>query len=173
MSVFVAEWFLYGFLGFLLEVLYARVLGRGDQGRKCLLFFPLCPVYGLGAAVILQLPGLVLAHPVAVFVAGGFVATAVEGAVGLFYWAVAGVRFWDYSQLPGNVFGLICPLYTVFWGLLALGLVYGLHPLLSPLLMRLSPALLLGLFWAFALDALASLWVLHRAGSKEALRWYR
>ena len=42
----------YSFLGFLLEVGYARWTG-GRRDRKCLLLLPLCPVYGLGACAVL------------------------------------------------------------------------------------------------------------------------
>ena len=44
---------IYSFLGFLLEVSYARITG-GYPERKCLLVLPLCPVYGLGACDWLQ-----------------------------------------------------------------------------------------------------------------------
>lgn len=163
----------YSFLGFLLEVLYAHLLGRGGHGRKCLLFLPLCPVYGLGAAAILHMPSILQAHPLLTFVAGGLVATLAEYAVGAFYLLAAGVRFWDYSKAPGNLSGLICPLYTLFWGILALVLVHGLHPALAPLLEQVPTHLPLLLFPLFAADSLISLWLLHRTGSSDSLMWYR
>ena len=44
--IWVWNFILYSFFGFLLEVAYARATGgRGD--RKSLLVLPLCPVYGL------------------------------------------------------------------------------------------------------------------------------
>ena len=97
------QFILYSFLGFLLEVAFARLRGIRDQGRKCLLFLPLCPVYGLGGAAILHMPPLILAQPLWVFLAGGLLATLVEYAVGLFYELGAGVRFWDYDRQPGNL----------------------------------------------------------------------
>ena len=39
----------YSFLGFLLEVAFARISGHPKRDRKCLLLLPLRPVYGLGA----------------------------------------------------------------------------------------------------------------------------
>ena len=38
---------IYSFLGFLIEVAYARVTGEAKRDRKCRLLLPLCPVYGL------------------------------------------------------------------------------------------------------------------------------
>ena len=46
----------YSFIGFLLEVAFARMTG-GRADRKGLLVLPLCPVYGVGACLILSLPG--------------------------------------------------------------------------------------------------------------------
>ena len=167
------QFFLYSFLGFLLEVLYARLLGRGGHGRKCLLFLPLCPVYGIGAAAILHMPPLLQSYPVAVFLAGGMLATLAEYAVGAFYLWGPGVQFWDYSMAPGNLSGLICPLYTLFWGLLAVALVYGLHPALEPWLAQVPGQLTLLLFCLFAADGLLSLWLLHRSGTPDSLMWYQ
>lgn len=171
-SVFL-QFILYSFLGFLLEVAYAWLRGIRGQSRKCLIFLPLCPVYGLGAAAILNMPDLLLGRPLTVFVAGGLLATLVEYAVGLFYEVAAGVCFWDYSQQPGNLGGRICPLYTLFWGALALVLVDWVHPALAPLLAQVPLWLVWVLFLAFSVDGVLSLCLLHETGTTESLRWYR
>ena len=62
------EWFwyavFYSFLGFLLEVAYARAARLDKRDRKCFYFLPLCPVYGLGALLILALAPLLAGRPV-------------------------------------------------------------------------------------------------------------
>ena len=47
---------IYSFLGFLIEVCYVRITGEPKRDRKCRLFLPICPVYGLGAVGLLFLP---------------------------------------------------------------------------------------------------------------------
>lgn len=173
MILLFCQFFVYSFLGFLLEVLYARLLGRGHHGRKCLLLLPLCPVYGMGAAAILHMPPLLQSHPVLILLAGGLLATLAEYAVGACYLLGAGVRFWDYSQAPGNLSGLICPLYTLFWGILALALVWGIHPALAPWMARIPEEAIAFLFALFAADSLVSLWLLRRTGTPDSLMWYR
>ncbi len=163
----------YSFVGFLLEVVYAILRRHPQRARKCFLFFPLCPVYGLSAAAILALPDRVHSQPVLLFVAGALLATVVEYAVALFYEQGVGVRFWDYSQQPGNLRGRICPFYTLLWGSLTLLIYYGLHPTLLLLLERLPQELLLFLFPCLAADGLLSLWLLHRTGSVNCLAWYQ
>ena len=54
---------LYSFLGFLVEVAFARVTRNPKKDRKCLYFLPLCPVYGLGALAILALPAVIRENP--------------------------------------------------------------------------------------------------------------
>ena len=136
MDQFFSTFFLYSFLGFLIEVADTRLCHHPKQDRKCLLFLPLCPVYGLGALAVLSLPALLLRRPLLVFLAGALAATLVEYVVAVFYEKGVGVRFWEYDQQPGNLSGRICPLYTLFWGALSLLTVYGLQPLFSPLLAR-------------------------------------
>ncbi len=173
MTVTFPLFFYYSFVGFLLELAYARLTHGAKQDRKCLLFLPLCPVYGLGACLILAMPPLLLHRPAAVFIGGALLATLAEYAAALFYDVAVGVRFWDYSDRPGNLSGRICPFCTLLWGGLALVLVYGLHPLSAPLL-ALVPGWLTGAgFLLFAADGLVSLWLLHRARDTAVLMWYR
>ena len=47
---------IYSFLGWLLELAFAAVSRSPDRRRRCLLLLPLCPVYGLGMLAVLALP---------------------------------------------------------------------------------------------------------------------
>lgn len=69
--IWVWNFILNSFFGFLLEVAYARATGgRGD--RKSLLVLPLCPVYGVGACLILLLPRTVIQNPFTLFLLGAW-----------------------------------------------------------------------------------------------------
>ena len=82
--IWVWNFILYSFFGFLLEVAYARATGgRGD--RKSLLVLPLCPVYGVGACLILLLPRTVIQNPFTLFLLGGLAATAAEYGMAILY----------------------------------------------------------------------------------------
>ena len=136
----------YSFCGFLLETAYARLTGaRGS--RKCLRVLPLCPVYGAGALAILALPVGVQGRPWALFLLGGLVATGVEYAWAALCQRGLGVRFWDYAGLPGNIKGRVCLPFSLAWGALAMGLVYGVEPVMGPILGGI-PAIVTG--WAAA-----------------------
>lgn len=162
----------YSFLGFLLELVYARLTKSEKPDRKCLLVLPLCPVYGLAALGILALPGPIVDRPALLFLFGGGVAVLTEYAVGFFTRYALGVDFWDYSMLKGNVHGLICPLFGIFWGLLAVAGRKFLHPLLLPLLERLPGWLGVLAAAALAVDLVCSCLLLRRRRDPACLRWY-
>ena len=166
------EWFwyflFYSFLGFLLEVGYAWWTG-GDLDRKCLLLLPLCPVYGLGACAVLLLPGAVLRSPVLLVIVGGLTATAVEYGVHLLYDRLLGVRFWDYSRLPGNFQGRVCLPFSLAWGLLTGAALPPVQRALGPVLAAIPPAVTYAVLLVFTADAVVSLRLLRRAGDPGIL----
>lgn len=52
-------------------------------------------------------------------VIGGLTVTAAELAAGVVLNLWLGLEIWDYSGMWGNLWGQVCPLYTVLWCLLA------------------------------------------------------
>lgn len=162
---------IYSFCGFLLEVAFARVIGHPKRDRKCFLLLPLCPVYGLGACLILLLAPLVRS-PLWVMAAGGLAATGTELVLGLFYRFVLGVRFWDYAGMRGSLGGLVCPAFSLCWTVLALALVYLVHPGVSLLAERIPPVFAPPVLILLMADALVSCVALRRTGTTEVLRWY-
>ena len=162
---------IYSFIGFLLEVAFARAIRHPKRDRKCLLLLPLCPVYGLGACLILLLAPAV-DSPLWVALAGGLAATGAELVMGMFYRFVLGVDFWDYTGMPGSLNGLICPVFSACWTVLSLALVYAVHPAVSALAAAIPawlgpPALIV-----LGSDALVSCIALRRTGTTDILRWY-
>jgi len=162
----------YSFFGFVLEVVYARLTRSEKPDRKCLLVLPLCPVYGLAALGILALPKAVEAVPLLLFFAGGGVAALAEYAVGFFTRYAFGVDFWDYSMFKGNIHGLVCPLFALFWGALAAAGRLWLHPAVSPLLETLPGWLGAAAAGALAVDVPVSALLLRRRRDPACLRWY-
>lgn len=55
--------------------------------------------------------------------------TLVEYITGLIFIKRMKVKLWDYSDRPGNIQGIICPLFTFFWGLIGAAYYLFLHPL--------------------------------------------
>lgn len=98
------------------------------------------------AAVIFVCAGLLDERPNppsfwAQVVIGTAIATALELAAGLILNVWLGLGIWDYSHLPGNVLGQICPQYTLAWAALmivAINLENLMHKIADRILERRS-----------------------------------
>lgn len=162
---------LYSFAGFLLEVAFARAAGHPKRDRKCFLLLPLCPVYGLGACLVVWLAPPELG-PLWAAAVGGLAATGAELLMGLFYRFALGVSFWDYHGIPGSLGGLVCPRFSLCWAGLALALVYLVHPFTVRLAAAIPAWLTPPAAIVLAADALVSCVALRRTGTTDVLRWY-
>lgn len=162
----------YSFAGFLLEVAFAKLTG-GRTNRKGLLVLPLCPVYGTGACLILALPQWVDDQPWTLFLFGGFTATVVEYLAALYHEKALGVSFWNYDDLPGNIQGKVCLPFSLAWGALSLGLVYWLHPLLSPWFAQIPAPIGWMALTTLTVDSLFTATLLRRSGNTTCLHWRR
>ena len=160
----------YSFLGYLLEKGFAAVTGGGRRGRRCRLLLPLCPVYGAGVLAVMCLPPELTDSFWGMALWGGAAATAVDYGAHWWYEAALGVRFWDYSGVPWNLGGRVCLPFTAAWGLLALWLVYAVHPALSPLLAAIPAPVGWTFLSAVLLDGLLSALLLRRTGDPAVLR---
>ena len=165
------QYVFYGFCGFLLEVTLAKTIHSPKQDRKCHLFLPVCPVYGVGALAILFLSPALNASPLLLFLGGAVAATAVEWGFSLFYEKAAGVAFWDYSALPLNVGGRVCLLFSFFWGLLAL-LLQWVHPWVALLVDHIPPWAIWPAVLVLSADTLCTILLLRQTRDTASLRWY-
>ena len=172
MSELIWNFFFYSFLGFLTELIYTRAVRAEKRDRKCFYLLPLCPVYGLGASLILAFPQLA-DTPVLAGAWSALAATAAEYAMSLAYERLCRVSFWDYSHLPWNLRGRVCLLYSGFWCVLGLLLIYVVHPLTAPLRAGIPDWTLHAAVLALAADGIVTLRLLRRTRSTEVLRWYR
>ncbi|MBQ6877366.1 MAG: hypothetical protein IJO22_03070 [Oscillospiraceae bacterium] len=48
-------------------------------------------------------------------IVGGTIITAVEFVFGIVFNLFLGMSVWDYSSVPGNILGQICPVFSLLW----------------------------------------------------------
>lgn len=124
--------FLYAFLGWCSEVVFAAVK-TGKFVNRGFLLGPVCPIYGLGVAFVLMLL-LPLQENLAVLTLGSILITsALELLVGWLAEKLLHQRLWDYSTVPFNFKGYICLEFSLMWGLACLLVVRVFHPLIMAL----------------------------------------
>lgn len=109
----------YGFLGYLLEKVYALVTRSRHTVRKGYLLLPVCPVYGLAMLAVLALPPDMTDTFWHLALYGGLTATAVEYAVHFCCDRLLGVMFWDYSSTKMDLNRRVCLPFALIWGPLA------------------------------------------------------
>ncbi len=159
----------YSFLGYLIERMFAKVVRSERQVRKCFLLLPLCPVYGLAMTAFLSMTEPEIYGFWALALRGAVLTTLVEYAVHVFYEAVFGVKFWDYGDLPGSVWGRVCLPFSAAWGLLSAVSARFLQPLLVPLAALMPPLLTYAALLVLTADAVCSAALLLRYRNTELL----
>ena len=169
MSLLLWTFWTYSFFGYLLERGYAAATRAAQPPGKGFLLLPLCPVYGLGALAVLALPPALTDGFWSLALWGGLTATAVEYGVHLLYDRLLGVRFWDYSRLPGNFQGRVCLPFSLAWGLLAAAVLPAAQAALEPALASIPPAVTYAMLLMFTADSVVSLRLLRRAGDPGIL----
>ena len=117
-----------GTLGYLIELIFRRIVHK-KWINPGFLTGPCLPLYGVGTLCLFLISSLdysFISSPVwrAVFVIAIITAamTLVEYITGLIFIKGMNVKLWDYSDRWGNIQGIICPLFTLFWGII--GAVY-------------------------------------------------
>ena len=125
--------FVYSFLGWCAEVVYAA-FRHGKFVNRGFLLGPLCPIYGYGMIAVLYLTWPVIDKPALVFLISALACTVIEFIVGFCAEKLFHQQLWDYSNNPLNLGGYVCLGFSLIWGLGCLAAVYLVHPPVSRLL---------------------------------------
>lgn len=123
-----AYFIIYSFLGFIIETIFGMLTKGVIESRQSCLYGPFCCIYGLGAAVMI--PGLQKFKKKnwTLFLAGAIEGSIVEYVISWLGEIVFHIKWWDYSNMPFDINGRICLLFTIFWGILALLLMRLINP---------------------------------------------
>ena len=173
MSIFLTLAYLFfigSVLGWVLELLYRNLSQRNRKWvNPGFCTGPYLPIYGIGLCVLYLLASLeqysLITDPfwnkAALFIAMAIGMTLIEYAAGVFCLKYLKVRLLDYSDLWGNIQGIICPLFSLFWAILGAVYYFLIHPYILGCLEWLSRNLafsfFIGMFFGiFILDVVHS-----------------
>ena len=124
-------------LGWVLELLYRNLTQHPEKVvNPGFCTGPYLPICGFGLCVLYLLASLeqysLISDPfwnkALLFGAMAVGMTAIEYIAGVFCLKFLKVRLWDYSDLWGNVQGIICPLFSFFWAILGAVYYFLIHP---------------------------------------------
>ena len=135
MSIYysILYFFVYGFLGWCTEVIFAafkqhRFVNRGFLNG------PICPIYGVGVTLVIACLEAFQSNLLLLYISSVILVTVLEGVPG---WAMDKLfhnKWWDYSKLPFNIGGYVCLLFSLIWGVACVFIVYFVHPLIHQVL---------------------------------------
>lgn len=127
MEVFLVITFLFcvgSMLGWVIELIFRRVVHK-KWINPGFLVGPCLPLYGTGLVMLYAICRIdysfissVVWRDLFVIVVITVVMTLVEYIAGLIFIKGMKVKLWDYSDRKGNIQGIICPLFTFFWGVI-------------------------------------------------------
>lgn len=124
--------FVGSFAGVVVELLWCFVRHGYFESRTGLVYGQFNPVYGLGAFFLtLVLYKYRNRGAIYSFIGGFITGSVVEYACSYFQEMFFGSTSWDYSNIPLNLNGRICLLYSIFWGFLGVFWIKSVYPRFS------------------------------------------
>ena len=125
--------FVYGFLGWCTEVGFATFKTHHFVNRG-FLNGPICPIYGVGVTAVITVLTPYKSDIIVLYILSVVLVTVLEGVTG---WAMDKIfhnKWWDYSDMPLNIGGYVCLLFSIVWGFACLFIIYFIQPLVHDLL---------------------------------------
>ena len=128
---------IYSFTGWIIETIYMSI-SLGHLVKRGFLIGPFCIVYGFSALALVYILYRVKRHITLVFILGSLISTIAELLAGLLLKYAFHIRLWNYSQQPFNFKGIMCLRNSILWGILAVMIIYIIHPTLVQIIEYLS-----------------------------------
>lgn len=171
--IFAFLFFIGSIFGWILELFYRRYFSRNNPERKWInpgfCIGPYLPLYGTGLCFLYLIASVQQYSPVAsepwqtiiLIITMMLTMTIIEYIAGFISLRCFHVRLWDYSEEWANIQGIICPKFSVFWGILGTVYYYLVNPYILDALRWLSENLafsfIIGMFFGFfIIDAVHS-----------------
>lgn len=124
-----ALFFIYGFLGWCVEVAFVAV-NSGKVVNRGFLNGPICPIYGVGMVGVLMALTPLKDNAFVLFFGAMIICSAIELFGGWALDKLFHMRWWDYSNQPFNIHGYICLKFSIMWGFGAMVMVKIIHPMI-------------------------------------------
>lgn len=127
---------IYGFLGWVVEVFYVRLIS-GHFYNRGFLHMPFLPIYAAGAVIITICLGNI-PNPIILYILGVVLTSGLEYFTSLIMEKLFHTRWWDYTNHRYNLHGRICLRNSLLFGVLVIIVIYGLNPIFYNLISNLS-----------------------------------
>ena len=154
---------IFSIIGLIVETLYCFFTTGVLESRKGLLWGPFCPVYGVGGVVIISLLNRYKDNNLKLLIYGFVLGSIIEYIISYILEAIYGIRFWEYSYISSNLNGRICITYSIFWGVLTLGIIKIAKPSIDWIINKIpyKKIITIALFIFLIIDVIFTIWGIH------------
>ena len=122
---------IYSFLGWCLESIYKTIIFKKPTNSG-FLYGPFCPMYGIGAILMIW-AGQLSSNPIVIFIMAFLIFSVWEYLVAVIIEKLFKTKYWDYSDLKFNLQGRVCLKNSLYWGILGILLIYVIQPVIRNL----------------------------------------
>lgn len=137
--IFAFLFFIGSLIGWTIELFFRRYFSAENKEKKWInpgfLVGPCLPLYGFSLCLLYLLAHIDVSfihnttwQKIVLFICMALGVTLLEYIAGLIFIKGMKVKLWDYSELPGNIQGIICPLFSAFWAILSAIYYFLIHP---------------------------------------------
>ncbi len=133
---------IFSFLGWTVEVLYTIFVLRKFSNRGFLIG-PICPIYGVGALLMILLLKKYYDDILALFIMSTILGAILEYITSYILEKIFKIRWWDYNNKKFNINGRICLEASIIFGFLGVITVRFIYPLFRDVLLLLPNTALL------------------------------
>lgn len=134
-QLFILYFFIFAFLGWLMETIFAFILS-GHFVKRGFLYGPICPIYGYGGVMLIVFLGKYRSNKFKLFVYSAILFSAFEYFVGYGLDALFSMKWWDYTNDFLNLNGRISIFYSISWGVIAIVFLNYIYPFFKKILNR-------------------------------------
>lgn len=120
---------IYSFLGWCLESIYKTIIFKKPTNSG-FLYGPFCPMYGIGAILMIW-AGQLSNNPIVIFIMAFLIFSVWEYLVAVIIEKLFKTKYWDYSKLKFNLQGRVCLKNSLYWGILGVLLIYIIQPVIN------------------------------------------
>lgn len=160
---------IYSFFGYIIEIIVCswyekKVVNRG------FMYGPICPIYGVGALLIIFGLSSFYDNPVLLFILGMLITAIIEYYTSYLFEKIFNNKWWDYSDRKDSINGRICLGNCLFFGIGSLLLIRVFHPIVIVLINKIPYSLFIiisvVLFIIFVFDLISSIIIAYNLRSK-------
>lgn len=165
---------IFSIIGLIIETIFCYVTTGVIESRKGLIWGPFCPVYGVGATLLIILLNPYKNKPIKLLILGSILGNVIEYLLSFVLEAYYGTRFWDYSYLKWNLNGRICILYSIYWGILSFVLIRFVKKGMDKLIHKIPNSKLFHIIiiTALIIDGIATIWAITSYQDRIGIEYY-